>query len=147
MWPVYGQLRYVGYWHSFSQIALVVTRLMRSAFPDCESQRDTKGQKETFYVGVERQMATPVSTTATISLEAQLSFRDAQIKILTARVKELEAEVHSLRQSLMAQQSLGCSSVYKDELSSLISSNSMLTDGPTTILRAITLLVNGFTFK
>ena len=113
--------------------AVEVTRLMRSAFPDCESQRDTKGQKETFYVGVERQMATPVSTTATTSLEAQLSFRDAQIEILTARVKELEAEVHSLRQSLMAQRSLGCSSVYKDELSSLLSSNSMLTDGPTTM--------------
>ena len=61
--------------------AVEVTRLMRSAFPDCESQRDTKGQKETFYVGVERQMATPVSTTATTSLEAQLSFRDAQIEI------------------------------------------------------------------
>ena len=73
--------------------AVEVTKLMRLAFPACESKRDTKGNKETFYTGVERQMASP--STPTTSLEAQLNFKDAQIEMLTVRVQELEAEVHS----------------------------------------------------
>ena len=60
---------------------------MRLAFPVCESQCDTKGQKETFYVGVEQHMASLAPTPGgTI---------DAQIEMLTARVQELEATVHS----------------------------------------------------
>ena len=71
--------------------AVEVTQLIRLAFPGCESQRDTKGHKETFYVGVERQMASLVSSSN--SVESQLSFKDAQNEMLTARVNDLEAEV------------------------------------------------------
>ena len=109
--------------------AVEVTRLTRLAFPDCDSQRDTKGQKQTFYVGVQRRMASLVSNPTT-SLEAELSFKDAQIEILTAKVNELELDVQSLRRALMAQQSFGPTSLYQDELQSLVSSSSMLSDGP-----------------
>ena len=106
--------------------AVEVTMLMRLAFPACESKRDTKGNKETFYTGFERQMASP--STPTTSLEAQLNFKDAQIEV---RVQELEAEVHSQRhgQSLTQQPS----SMYKDELLSLVSGSKMISDGPITM--------------
>ena len=106
--------------------AVEVTKLIRLAFPTCESQRDTKGLKETFYIGVERYMASLGSPT---SLEAQLSIKDAQIKMLTARVQELEMKVHRQQQSLMAQQSTSSSLLYKDELLSLVSSSRMIADG------------------
>ena len=95
--------------------AVEVTRLVRLVFPDCDSQRDTKGQKQTFYVGVQRRMASLVSNPTT-SLEAQLSFKDAQIEMLTAKVNELEVDVQSLRRALTAQQSFGPTSLYQDEL-------------------------------
>ena len=109
--------------------AVEVTKLIRLAFPSCESQRDTKGLKETFYIGVERYMASLGSPT---SLEAQLSIKDAQIEMLTARVQELEMKVHRQQQSLMAQQSTSSSLLYKDELLSLVSSSRMIADGPIT---------------
>lgn len=115
--------------HSPSSV-VEVTKLIRLAFPACESRRDTKGQKETSYVGVEQHIMASLASTPTTSLEVQLRFKDAQIKMLTARVQELEAKVHSQQQSLMAQQSVGHSSLYKDELLSLVSSSRMISDGP-----------------
>ena len=112
--------------------AVEVTKLMRLAFPACESQRDTKGQKETFYVGVERLMASQLFSTATTSLEVQLSYKDAEIEMLRARVQELEGQVHNQQQSPMAQQAVGSLSLYKDELQSLVSSSRMISDGPVT---------------
>ena len=47
--------------------------------------------------------------------------------MLTAKVNELEVDVQSLRR---AQQSFGPTSLYQDELQSLVSSSSMLSDGP-----------------
>ena len=46
-------------------------RLIRLAFPTCESQRDTKSLNETFYIGVEQYMASLLIGSPT-SLEAQL---------------------------------------------------------------------------
>ena len=60
------------------------------------------------------------------------NFKDAQIEMLTARVQELKAEVHSQQQSLTTQQSVILSSMYKDELLSLLSSR-MISDGPITM--------------
>ena len=59
--------------------AVEVTKLIRLAFPTCESQCDTKGLKETYYISVERYMASLSSPT---SLEVQLSIKDAQIEML-----------------------------------------------------------------
>lgn len=52
--------------------------------------------------------------------------------MLTARVQELEAKVHSQWQSLTTQQSVGLSSLYKDDPLSLVSSSRMISDGPIT---------------
>ena len=60
--------------HSPSSV-VEVTRLMRLAFPDCESQCDTKGHKETFYIGVEYEMAS-LASTPTTSLEAHAQIED-----------------------------------------------------------------------
>ena len=107
---------------------------MRLAFPGCESQRDIKGHKETFYIGVERQMASLVSSSnPPTSVESQLSFKDDQNEMLTARVNDVETEVQRLRQSLIAQQSSGSTLLYNDELMSLVSSSSTLSDGPITM--------------
>lgn len=61
------------------------------------------------------------------------NFKYAQIEMLTARVQELKAEVHSQQQSLTTQQSVILSSMYKDELLSLLSSGRMISDGPITM--------------
>ena len=51
--------------------------------------------------------------------------------MLTARVNDLEAEVQRLRQSLTSSSS---TSLYNDELMSLVSSSSTLSDSPITIV-------------
>ena len=76
-------------------------------------------------VGVERLMASQLFSTATTSLEVQLSYKDAEIEMLRARVQELEGQVHNQQQSPMAQQAVGSLSLYKDELLSLVSSSRM----------------------
>ena len=105
--------------------AVEVTKLIRLALPACESQHDTKGLKETFYIGIERYMVS-------LGSPSSIGFKDAQIEMLTARVQELEMKVHSQQQSLIAQQSAGSSPLYKDELLSLVSSSRMIADGPVT---------------
>lgn len=82
-------------------------------------------------------MASLVPTTSATSLDVQLSFERAQNEMLTAKVDELERRVHSLQQSLTDQECLGSmsTSAYKDEIQSLVSSSSMLSDGPNTIER------------
>lgn len=69
-----------------------------------------------------------LASTPTTSLEAQLSFKDAQIEMLTARVQELETKVHSQQQSVVALQSVSSTSLYKDEFLSLVSSSRMISD-------------------
>ena len=69
------------------------------AFPTCESSVITaRGQKETFYVCVQRQTSTIVPTTYTTS---PASFEQAQIEMLKGKGTQLEArvedEVWSLR--------------------------------------------------
>ena len=117
--------------------AVDISKLIKLAFPGCESKHDTKGQKETFYIGVRREMASLVPTTSATSLDVPLSFERAQNEMLTAKVDELERRVHSLQQSLTDQECLGSmsTSAYKDEIQSLVSSSSMLSDGPNTIER------------
>jgi cob(I)alamin adenosyltransferase len=77
-------------------------------------------------------MAVQLVSTPTTSLEAQLSYKCAEIEMLRARIQELETKVHTQQQSLMAQQSVDSSSLYKDELLSLVSSSRMISDGPVT---------------
>ena len=112
MWPVYNQPKYVGYLQFFSHSpssAFKVTELIRLKFPACESQRDTKGLKEIFYIGIERYMVSHGSPTT--SLEAQLSFKDTKIEIQPGyRSWKWKC---SQQQSLMAQQSAGSTAVQR----------------------------------
>ncbi len=100
--------------------AVEVSRLLHSAFPSALVKRETKGKKETYYIGVERFVG---SLTSTESLEDLLRQERAVNKMLMARVQQLEQHIQPVR----------CIVPYQAEFSLLLSESSMLSSGPNTL--------------
>lgn len=101
-----------------------VSRLVRSAFPAAQVKRETKGKKETFYIGMERCCAGPSSE---CSLEASLRNERMMNEMLTSKVHQLEEEIQSIRQNSVP------ISTYQLEFSSVLSESSTLCLGPNSL--------------
>lgn len=95
-----------------------VSRLLRAAFPSVQAKRDTKGKRETFYLGLEVRCSPP-SAPSSASLEMQLSDERSRNRVLMGKIQQLEQQMQQAIPVVM----------YKEEFSALTEEN-MFFSGP-----------------
>ena len=118
-----------------------VARLLVATFPGCEAKRDTKGKREMFYIGIERVPAESAGTSGSSSqailslpLDVQLMAERRKVQMLTAKVSELEQQLHSVQQPVTSTSSSEYArTTIKNEFSLLLSEGSKLCCGPDTL--------------